>query len=125
MKKRITISIIFNLIALSYVIITKYTGLGIACPLEAMTGYYCLFCGCTRSTLALLDGNLLAAYYYNPMYFLLLPYFILKYIEITYHYIKNNTVKITSDIIYIIIAAFIYMFFRNYGLTFLKPYLPY
>ena len=42
------------------------------CPFLAMTGWPCLTCGATRSTIALLHGDLLRAFSWNPLAFLAL-----------------------------------------------------
>jgi hypothetical protein len=38
-----------------------------ACPFLAITGYPCLTCGATRCTIALLHGNLVGAFWWNPL----------------------------------------------------------
>ena len=42
------------------------------CPFLAMTGWPCLTCGATRSTIALWHGDLLRAFSWNPLAFLAL-----------------------------------------------------
>ena len=37
------------------------------CPFLAVTGYPCLTCGATRCSIALVHGNLLAAWLWNPL----------------------------------------------------------
>lgn len=37
------------------------------CPFHAVTGWPCLTCGATRSTIAFLHGNVLAALRWNPL----------------------------------------------------------
>jgi Protein of unknown function (DUF2752) len=39
------------------------------CPFLAITGYPCLTCGATRCSIALLHGNLAAAWLWNPLAF--------------------------------------------------------
>lgn len=122
MKKRLFICGLITLFLTLFIIITYINKHGISCPLEHFTGIYCFLCGCTRSTWAILDLNFKAAYYYNPMYFLLLPYFILKYIEISYRYIRYNEFKITKDMIFIFISVLLFMVWRNIGfMDFLLP----
>lgn len=121
MKKRFFICLSITFIVILFVFITDYFKSGIDCPLHSLTGIYCFLCGCTRSTWALLDFNLQQAYNYNPLYILLFPYLILKYIEICYVYIKENKFQVNKDMIFLIINAFIFMFFRNFGMTFLQP----
>lgn len=42
------------------------TGIGLFCPLRALTGWQCPFCGGTRMGAALLHGEVAAAWAYNP-----------------------------------------------------------
>ena len=51
-------------------------GFPILCPLYATTGIYCATCGSTRATLSLLHGDLAAAFYFNPLFVVLLPLFV-------------------------------------------------
>jgi len=44
-----------------------------ACPLRALTGYYCPGCGSTRALHQLLHGNIAAAFSYNPLFVLSTP----------------------------------------------------
>lgn len=46
------------------------TGQGIPCPLRMLTGWECPLCGGTRLGSALLHGDLVAAFAYNPLIFL-------------------------------------------------------
>lgn len=39
-----------------------------ACKIKRLTGLNCASCGATRSTLALLRGDIKTAFWYNPMY---------------------------------------------------------
>lgn len=52
-----------------------WLGLGLPgprCPFLAVTGYPCLTCGATRSTIALLHGNFSVAWSWNPLAFVAL-----------------------------------------------------
>jgi len=44
-----------------------------ACPIHALTGYYCPGCGATRALHQLLHGNIAAAFSYNPLFVLSTP----------------------------------------------------
>lgn len=46
--------------------IYSWTGLGVGCPMRALTGWDCPFCGGTRMGAELLNGNITAAFWYNP-----------------------------------------------------------
>jgi hypothetical protein len=43
------------------------TGVGLPCPFRALTGWNCPLCGGTRMGDALLHGDVLAAFGYNPL----------------------------------------------------------
>ncbi|MFN8051936.1 MAG: DUF2752 domain-containing protein [Acidimicrobiales bacterium] len=43
------------------------------CPMRALTGWWCPFCGATRAASRLLRGDLTSAFHYNAMFLLLLP----------------------------------------------------
>lgn len=122
MKKRFCIWSIITICLILFIFISFHYKKGIDCPLYHYFGYYCFLCGCTRSTWALLELDIVAAYYYNPFYFLLLPYCVFKYIDMSINYIKNNKIEITKDMIFLIICAFIFMILRNLPITnFLVP----
>lgn len=45
------------------------TGIGLPCPFRMLTGWECPFCGGTRLGSALLHGDVVAAFAYNPLVF--------------------------------------------------------
>ncbi len=45
------------------------TGYGLGCPFRALTGWECPFCGGTRLGSALLHGDVVAAFWFNPVVF--------------------------------------------------------
>jgi hypothetical protein len=52
-----------------------WLGLGLPtlrCPFLALTGYPCLTCGATRCSIALVHGNFVAAWLWNPLAFVAL-----------------------------------------------------
>jgi hypothetical protein len=53
--------------------IYQQTGLGIPCLLHATTGLNCPLCGATRMAAALLQGDLNAAWHFNPVVLVLGP----------------------------------------------------
>lgn len=46
-------------------------GVGVPCPMLMLTGWWCPFCGATRMAAAVLDGDLVAAFHWNPAAFIL------------------------------------------------------
>lgn len=51
------------------------------CPLYALTGIYCPGCGSTRATHALLNGDLIAAFDFNPLMVLAIPVLVLAFVR--------------------------------------------
>ncbi|TWD81509.1 uncharacterized protein DUF2752 [Kribbella amoyensis] len=47
--------------------------IGLPCPFHAVTGLNCPFCGTTRMAAALLEGDVVRAWWYNPPMFVVLP----------------------------------------------------
>ena len=45
------------------------TGFGLGCPFRTLTGWDCPFCGGTRLGSALLHGDVVAAFWFNPVVF--------------------------------------------------------
>lgn len=45
------------------------TGLGLGCPFRSLTGWDCPFCGGTRLGSALLHGDVVGAFWFNPVVF--------------------------------------------------------
>lgn len=44
------------------------------CPFLSLTGFQCPGCGSQRATHQLLNGNILAAFQYNPLFVIAIPY---------------------------------------------------
>ena len=51
--------------------------LHLKCLIKALTGYNCPFCGFQRSVLALIRGDFVDAFYYNPFIYIISPYLLL------------------------------------------------
>lgn len=100
MKKRIftCISILFLLCILFFVFLFlhEYYGFSIPCPFHKLTGLYCPGCGITRCILSLLKFEFYASFRYNPLVFILLPFFGFYFIYQVYLYITNRNDKIFS-----------------------------
>ena len=53
------------------------TALSIPCPIKFATGACCPGCGMSRALIALLTGDVVGAWQYHPLVFLLLPFAVL------------------------------------------------
>lgn len=51
------------------------------CPLYAVTGIYCPGCGSTRASHALLNGDLVTAFDFNPLMVLALPVLVFAFVR--------------------------------------------
>ena len=103
-----------------FVLITHIFYKGIACPVHECLGIYCFLCGVTRSTWAILEGKLVEAYNFNPMFFILIPYALLKYYEIAVCFVRTKKIRLSVDLLFLLIAALIFMIWRNQW-NFLQP----
>ncbi|MDY2908306.1 MAG: DUF2752 domain-containing protein [Candidatus Faecimonas sp.] len=123
MKKKITITIIFLILLISYLYLGNKLNVYINCPIKEITGLYCPGCGITRMLQAILQLNFYQAFRYNPLLFISLPFFIFFTIEgiITKKDPLYN--KIPNKILITIIIIFIiYGMLRNLPLfDFLAP----
>ena len=81
MKKKITITIIFLILLISYLYLGNKLNVYINCPIKEITGLYCPGCGITRMLQAILQLNFYQAFRYNPLLFISLPFFIFFTIE--------------------------------------------
>ena len=62
----------------------------IICVPSQLLGFYCPFCGCTRSFYSLLRGDLYTAFRYNFVFPFFLVFFILKEAQALYAILKNQ-----------------------------------
>lgn len=68
-------------IAMLVVLYLSCTGiLRIPCIIRCVTGYDCPFCGFQRSVWALLRGDFVDAFLYNPYIYIISPYIILVFL---------------------------------------------
>ena len=61
-------------IAILYFIIEL---LGVTCPIKYLTGISCAGCGMSRAWLSVLHGDISMAFYYHPLFLLVIPMIIL------------------------------------------------
>lgn len=117
MKKKITIILIIIPLLIIYLFVGHRYHIYIPCPIHFMTGYYCPGCGVTRMLFSILKLDFYQAFRYNPLLFILLPFFVFFYIESLIAEGKNRKALYNKvpDYIYIIvlIILIIYAILRN------------
>ena len=86
------------MILIGYYFLNKNYHVAIPCIFHEITGLYCPGCGTTRLIFALLKGNIDAAYNYNRLVFIMLPFIILYSLYMIYLYIVNKEDKILNRI---------------------------
>ena len=77
-RKNLIITVgILAAIGFIYFIFVKCTGLTIPCPLRSFTGFYCPGCGFTTCFLALSELRFADAFAANPVFFILLFFWLI------------------------------------------------
>ena len=77
---------------LAYALWVERTGLALPCPFRAVTGLLCPGCGVTRLCLALLRGDLAAAWAANQLLLLLLPVLAVLLVQLAARYVRTGSV---------------------------------
>lgn len=83
-------------------------GIGIPCMFHLVTGFYCPGCGVSRMGIALLHGDIRAAWHYNPVILSMLPLLFVLGCRFLTRYIKTGSMqakKGENAIIYAMIAV--------------------
>lgn len=70
-------------------------GYGIPCIFHLVTGLECPGCGITRMMLALVGGNLFAAWRYNPMLLTLSPFLLILILRLCLRYVRRGDGRLT------------------------------
>jgi hypothetical protein len=130
-KKRIVNLIVAISLALAigllYYVSFRYLDVSVPCIFRKLTGLYCPGCGLTRMCSAILEGDLIAAFGYNPLCFVLLPFFIFLAIRYSILYVKNGNPLGCGRLDVIMLSALVFLLFifavlRNIpSLSFLAP----
>ena len=75
----------------AYLVFVLCTGLGIPCPIHALTGLSCPGCGLSRMLVALVKGDPLSAFGYNPFLFVTGPPLLLYLAVSEVRYIRTGS----------------------------------
>ena len=101
----------------AYAIWFSFTGIGIPCPIRAVTGYRCPGCGITHCAVNLLHGRVREAFEANQFVFILAPFGLIYGIWRAVHYIRDGSeeISIPDTIVFAIlfILAIAFAFYRN------------
>lgn len=117
-RERIRISIkriiIYTPLIILLIYINKKYNIYIPCIFHKITGLYCPGCGITRMIISIMNLNFYQAFRYNPLIFILLPFFIIYYILNYIYWLKNKKFIINNKIWYtLLIIILIYTILRN------------
>lgn len=63
------------------------------CPFRALTGFTCPGCGSTRGMHALVHGDVVAAFKFNPLFVLSLPFLVYAFVRFTNAAIQGRQLK--------------------------------
>lgn len=91
-------------IALVVILYGFFGIIGIGCPIKYITGISCAGCGMTRAYLSLLKGDVSMAFYYHPLWFLVIPSAIFIFLK------KKINIRIYKAVIAILIALFVVVY---------------
>lgn len=93
LRKLLRTGVVLLGVGLAYAWFVRQTGLAIPCPVRLITGHNCPGCGVTRMCLALLRGDLSAAYAVNRGLFLVLPALAVLLGVVLYRYVRADRTK--------------------------------
>jgi hypothetical protein len=101
----------------AYAIWFSFTGIGIPCPIRAVTGYRCPGCGITHCAVNLLHGRVREAFEANQFVFILAPFGLIYGIWRAVRYIRagSEEISIPETIVFaiLLILAIAFAFYRN------------
>lgn len=87
------------------------------CPFRALTGFTCPGCGSTRGMHQLLHGNLGAAFEFNPLLLLALPFLLYALLHYSYTVLTDRPIRhntLAAKYIYTIFGVVLFFWvFRN------------
>lgn len=82
------------------------SGFFLNCPFLMLTGFTCPGCGSTRGVHSLLHGDVIGAFQFNPMMFLLIPILLFVLVRHTVAVFRSRPVRGNQ-----VKAAYIWLFF--------------
>ena len=101
----------------AYAIWFSFTGIGIPCPIRAVTGYRCPGCGITHCAVNLLHGRVREAFEANQFVFILAPFGLIYGLWRAVRYIRvgSEEISIPETVVFVIllILAIAFAFYRN------------
>ena len=102
---------------IAYAIWFSFTGIGIPCPIRAVTGYRCPGCGITHFAVNLLHGRVWEAFEANQFVFILAPFGLIYGLWRAIRYIRvgSEEISIPETVVFaiLLILAIAFAFYRN------------
>ena len=92
-------------LGIGYYVFVKLTGVGIPCIFYSLTHKYCPGCGVTRMFVALFSGDIAAAFGYNALILILLPFIAGYIVYLSVLYVKRGTVYSNSTVETVILSV--------------------
>jgi hypothetical protein len=96
-NRRVTVALVWLTLAVgaTYLFIFEpgKSGLFPVCPFRAMTGFTCPGCGSTRGLHRLLHGDVVAAFEFNPLLILSLPFLFYALVRYTNAAMRDRPLK--------------------------------
>ncbi len=93
------------------------SGFFLVCPFRALTGFTCPGCGSTRGLHALVHGDVVAAFKFNPLLVLSLPFLLYAFVRFTNAAIQGRRLpgnKLEAKYIWTIFGVLLFFWiFRN------------
>ena len=102
---------------IAYAIWFSFTGIGIPCPIRAVTGYRCPGCGITHCAVYLIHGRVREAFEANQFVFILAPFGLIYGLWRAVRYIRvgSEEISIPETVVFaiLLILAIAFAFYRN------------
>ena len=124
--KKLKNDFVVFLILISYLVFTRLTEIKIPCIFEKITGLFCPGCGISRMFIAMSKLEFYQAFRYNPLIFIMTPFFIIFFLEHIISKAKNkeSIIQRMPNIVWYscVVVIIIYGIIRNIPyFDYLKP----